>query len=82
MFCWNYLGQCDAVNFLKWASIKLLCYEDNNNHTQNDNNCNQSKNYKSFMPEKYYYYGQACKCLNTNYVIQYAVRKLCMLHIK
>ena len=56
--------------FLKWASIKLLCYKDNNNHTQNDSNCNQSKNYKSFMPEKYYYHGQACKCLNTNYVNQ------------
>ena len=27
------------------------------------------------MPQKYYYYGQACKCLNTNYVIQYAVKK-------
>ena len=29
MFCWNYLGQCDAVNFLKWASIKLLCQKGN-----------------------------------------------------
>ena len=26
------------------------------------------------MPE-IYYHGQACKCLNTNYVIQYAVKK-------
>ena len=26
------------------------------------------------MPEKYYHHGQACKCLNTNYVIQYAVK--------
>ena len=26
---WNYLGQCDALNVLKWASIKLLCQKGN-----------------------------------------------------
>ena len=51
MFCWSYLGQCDAVNFLKWASIKLL-FQWKYNHTQNDNDCNQCRNYKSFKLER------------------------------